>query len=106
MTPSLPDGLNTRKGIRLLKIYSPTVATQGFTLAQAVQCLDYGSVDRVIVVPVPALATEPFFSPHRECNPVLGSTQLHIQWVAGAEQAGHEDENSPPFTDKVKNAWS
>jgi len=23
MTPSLPDGLNTRKGIRMLKIYSP-----------------------------------------------------------------------------------
>jgi len=37
-----------------VKMYSPTVATQGITLAQAVQCLVYGSVDRVIVVPIPA----------------------------------------------------
>jgi hypothetical protein len=44
-------------------------------------------------------------------RPVLGPTQLLIQWVPGAlslgvRRPGSEADYSPPSSAKVKNAWS
>jgi len=39
-------------------------------------------------------------------SPILGSTQLPIQWIPGAKRTGRKGDHSPPYSTEVKNAWS